>query len=1565
MKRRLLSIFMCLCMIMTFMPFSVFAADEGNVTNGYYDKTGAWHSGGNGTKSYTANDGTRLTLSKTAEDKGNNNFEITLQVIAERTKELTPPGAAATVLVIDVSGSMARCANCGTNTSRHARDCDKTTRQSRMDAAKTAAKNFLNSYKGDAAGSGRYVSIVIFSTDASVSQDWVDVSTTKGYNAAVSVIDSLSEGGGTNLEQGLYKANAQFSEDAVKSIEKAQHYVVALTDGTPTYYGNPAEGDGRLGSEETNSETAATAATLRGNSSVYTVCFGVADEYTWKGKSDNGPKVGEFLCDSIATPADGDKTYAYNASNATELYTAFAEISKSISKDIGSSGAGASVSDPMGNFVSADQVPENFVRGESAYNWTLGDVTAQESTSGGVTTYTYTYTLKYTVTLDTDAEGFDETVFHPANEPTVLNWAENESYEFPVPGLKGETSRYTVTYLKGDHGILNDKDASVKYENIKKWSDTVTADRPTPEVTADDGYYFIGWEPVIADKVTGKAVYTAQYAAQTEVVITGDSKTVDYNGSEQSITTYQVAGVDVAALSGISYIAKGTDAGNYEGKFSGTPVITIDGKDVTDQYKFTYKTGALVVNKLDVTLTSGSDSKTYDGKPLTKEEVTVSGDGFAAGEGASYSGFASITDKGSIDNTFRYILNDNTNADNYNIRVVYGKLNITPVTDTIMVIADSAEKVYDGQPLTKDSYSVEGKLAEGDELVAVVNGSITNVGSTDNVITSYKVMRGETDVTENYGSIVTVNGKLVVTQRAVVLTSGSDSKTYDGKPLTKEEVTVGGDGFAAGEGASYSGFASITDKGSIDNTFRYILNDNTNADNYNIRVVYGKLNITPVTDTIMVIADSAEKVYDGQPLTKDSYSVEGKLAEGDELVAVVNGSITNVGSTDNVITSYKVMRGETDVTENYGSIVTVNGKLVVTQRAVVLTSGSDSKTYDGKPLTKEEVTVSGDGFAAGEGASYSEFASITEKGSIDNTFSYILNDNTDADNYNITVINGELKVEAMGGVVVTVKENSGEFTYDGNEKTVEGYVVKSISSDLYTEDDFTFSGSAVVKGTIAGTYDMEVVPENFKNVNNNFKDVRFVVEDGQLVIKPIENAIVIKANDASKVYDGTALTDAGFSYTQGILADGDVLSAVVEGSQLDAGSGENVVTSYKVMHGDVDVTNCYTFGDSVNGLLQVSKRPVTLTSGTDSKTYDGKPLTKEEVTVGGDGFVKGEGASYSEFASITDKGSIDNTFKYTFNENTKPENYDVTVINGKLTIAPVGKVIVTITENSGEYTYDGTEKTVEGYTVSSSDPLYTEADFAFNGNAVVKGTVAGTYDMDLVPENFSNTNENFEEVLFVIVDGQLVIKPIAAEITITTNSAEKVYDGTALTDAGYSYTENVLVKGDVLTVDVVGSQTNAGSTANAVASYKVMRGDVDVTDCYTFAKCIEGTLTVTPKAVVITSGSASKEYDGKELTCDKVTAEGFVDGEGAEYKVTGSQTEVGSSKNTFEYTLNENTLAENYSITIVEGTLTVTPEKAPKTGDITNNALWAWLMAGSAVGIIGITALRKKEDEEA
>lgn len=91
----------------------------------------------------------------------------------------------------------------------------------------------------------------------------------------------------------------------------------------------------------------------------------------------------------------------------------------------------------------------------------------------------------------------------------------------------------------------------------------------------------------------------------------------------------------------------------------------------------------------------------------------------------------------------------------------------------------------------------------------------------------------------------------------------------------------------------------------------------------------------------------------------------------------------------------------------------------------------------------------------------------------------------------------------------------------------------------------------------------------------------------------------------------------------------------------------------------------------------------------------------------------------------------------------------------------------------------------------------------------------------------------------------------------------------------------------------------------------------------------QATYTITPRDVTLTSGSAEKEYDGTPLTNNTVTAEGFVNGEGATYNVTGTQTEVGSSENNFTYTLNSDTKASNYRITTQYGTLTVTEKPTP------------------------------------
>lgn len=91
----------------------------------------------------------------------------------------------------------------------------------------------------------------------------------------------------------------------------------------------------------------------------------------------------------------------------------------------------------------------------------------------------------------------------------------------------------------------------------------------------------------------------------------------------------------------------------------------------------------------------------------------------------------------------------------------------------------------------------------------------------------------------------------------------------------------------------------------------------------------------------------------------------------------------------------------------------------------------------------------------------------------------------------------------------------------------------------------------------------------------------------------------------------------------------------------------------------------------------------------------------------------------------------------------------------------------------------------------------------------------------------------------------------------------------------------------------------------------------------------KATYTITPRDVTLTSASDTKEYDGTPLTNDTVTADGFVNGQGATYNVTGTQTEVGSSENKFTYKLNDNTKASNYNIIPKYGTLTVTAKTTP------------------------------------
>lgn len=1119
MKKRLLALFLAFVMAMSLLPVSVFAAGEGeSVANGYYDNSGTWQVGGDGT---IMDEDTGIQMSKTAtpDPSDPNKYTIALEVKTSTRTTVTDPSAAAVVLVMDLSNSMKACAECG-GEDYHKEGCKYyggvQDTQTRLAAAKNAAKDFLKEYAGNSATAKRQLAIVAFGTTSKTVFSWNNVAGGAGknsYNEAKNAIDGLTtrfkngtqttwfgsvdyyDGGGTNLEAGIQLGANLVGMNSIASVSAKN--VIVLTDGVPTRRMSDragrtstnalcsgesgVDGNGSSGSQNNNSNAKNAATSVKNkNATLYTVCFGVADDTCYTG----GPTIGSFLSTDIASSG-----CAYDADNTEELNEVFKAIGDSITEGI--EGSGLVVTDPMGEYINLNAVPEGATETGNGFTWTLSN--PKTSTENGVTYYTYH--LTYTITVNADAAGFNEDIYHPANRPTYITIPGGEGGKdrqvyFPVPGVKGTTSRYTVTYAHGDHGTLAGAgaDGTVVRGGLKKGDNTPAA----PAVTPDNGYYFTGWSPDWSKTVTGTVTYTAQYAQQGEITVQANSKTVLYDGHEQTASDYTTTGLpEDFTLEGLTATASGTDAGSYSVQVTGTAVIKDqDGNDVTDRFIVNRAAGTLLIERRNVTLTSATDQKEYDGTPLTNNTVTVSGDGWANGEGATYKVTGSRLVKGSSANTFTYTLNEGTKADNYKITTTEGILTILDRKSKyeITVAAKSDTQTYNGQPQTLSGFeTLTFTLGENGQTYTVsgltASGSGKDAGSYDVTVTGTAVVTDadRNDVTDQF-SVKNRSGKLTIERRTVTLTSADASKEYDGLPLTNHNVTVTGDGWVDGEGATYKVTGTRTLVGSDKNTFTYTLNGNTNPSNYNIQKVEGTLTVTTRSAKypIEVEANSGNFLYDGTEKTVEGIKTLNFTMENGATFTVSGLTATATGKdagpySVNVTGTARVCDEDgNDVTDQF-AVTTKAGTLDITKRNVTLTSASGSKTYDGTPLTNNTVTVSGGGFAAGEGATYIVTGSQTLPGNSQNAFTYTLTEGTKASNYTITPQFGTLTItdRPVGDKYpITVTAKSGKFVYDGNEKTVSGFETLTFTVDgkQYTVEGLT----AEAKATNLGTYSVAI-----------------------------------------------------------------------------------------------------------------------------------------------------------------------------------------------------------------------------------------------------------------------------------------------------------------------------------------------------------------------------------------------------------------------------------------------------------------------------------------------------------
>lgn len=176
------------------------------------------------------------------------------------------------------------------------------------------------------------------------------------------------------------------------------------------------------------------------------------------------------------------------------------------------------------------------------------------------------------------------------------------------------------------------------------------------------------------------------------------------------------------------------------------------------------------------------------------------------------------------------------------------------------------------------------------------------------------------------------------------------------------------------------------------------------------------------------------------------------------------------------------------------------------------------------------------------------------------------------------------------------------------------------------------------------------------------------------------------------------------------------------------------------------------------------------------------------------------------------------------------------------------------------------------------------------------------------------------------------------ELIIVGNTLEQTYDGQVHTannyevtyPAGTSSTDFQIVTSKTASISATDVKTTAEGTVDADGRYMMGLTAEDFTvtsEKYGKIKVTytDGWLKITPIAITLKSGDASKTYDGTALTNTTVNETGaFATGEGLTYNVTGSQTKVGTSENTYTYTAKDGTTLTNYTITKEEGNLTVT-----------------------------------------
>ena len=684
-----------------------------------------------------------------------------------------------------------------------------------------------------------------------------------------------------------------------------------------------------------------------------------------------------------------------------------------------------------------------------------------------------------------------------------------------------------------------------------------------------------------------------------------------------------------------------------------------------------------------------------------------------------------------------------------------------------------------------------------------------------------------------------------------------------------------------------------------------------------VKTTPGQLTITKaetMTLTPELTGKDAEKEYDSKPLsggatasvtkgTKITYSTDGGKTWSETLP-----SITNVGT-------LKVKAKAEN--KNYKD-VTVDYTLTVTRKAVTVTADNKSKVFGEKD---PELTATVAGTLGEDTVKYDV---VREAGENVGKYTITPSGKAEQGNYSVTYATGTLTITSQSIDPGTDPEKPNpDYT---------GAKVNSPSDKVYDGNEHkwipTVTDKADKKLEAGKDYTVEYSTKNFKDVGTIDVTITGIGNYTGTVTRTYKitpKSVTVTADNKSKVFGEK---DPELTATvAGTLGKDTVEYTLSRKAGEDVGT-YTITPSGKAEQGNYSVSY-------VAGTLTITSQSID--PGTDPEKpnpdYTGAKVNSPKDSVY-------DGKEHKWIPTVTDKADkkLEAGKDYTVEYSTK--NFkDVGTI--KVTITGIGnysgtvkrsyKVTpkeYTVTTESATKTYSGTALTAGGKVegIVSGETV----EFTTTGSQTEVGTSKNTYELvwkSAKATNYTLAKESIGKLTVkaksIVPDGPDTPDEKKTGITVSEPSDSK-YDGKehkeVLTVID-TKTGKELVAGTDYSVTYSSDLVNAGTVKVTVAGLGNYSGS--------FTK----TYKITKRSVTLTSATVSKAYDGSALTNTSiaVSGDGFVEGEGASYEVTGTQTEVGNSANAFEYKLNEKTLASNYNITKVVGTLTITAAPAPVT----------------------------------